>query len=173
MLAYLFFHRPEAGADLAAYLAGLRRFHAALAAARPAGFSGSSTYRVGDRYCDWYLVDTSAALDVLNDAAVGGARQPLHAAVARVAADGAGKLLKLTAGIYDAAAGFEIRFAKPRGMSYPDLYDLLRPWTAQPRVSLWRRMMVLGPPPEFCMLAPNRPELPSELSPEVLRREPV
>jgi hypothetical protein len=34
-------------------------------------------------------------------------------------------------------------------------------------------MMVLGPPPEFCLLSPAEVELPRELRPEVLRREAV
>ena len=167
----MFYHRPAADADVAAYEEGLRRFHAALAAARVPGFVSSSTYRVGDRYCDWYLVETSAALDLLNDAAVSGARSGLHDSVARVATDGAGKLLKLAAGTYNAAAEYEIRFSKPRGMAYRDLYSLLETWTKQAGISLWRRMMVLGPPPEFILLAPYAEDLPTELSPEILRRD--
>jgi hypothetical protein len=34
-------------------------------------------------------------------------------------------------------------------------------------------MMVLGPPPEFCLLAPSEIQLPAEMSPEILRRDPV
>ena len=173
MLAYLFFHRPGPGADIAGYESGLLRFHAAVSAAGLEGFAGSRTYRVGGGYCDWYLVESSAALDGLNDAAVSGARSPHHDAVARVAVDGAGKLLRLAAGTYAADAPFEIRFSKPRGMSYPDLYRTLQTWTHRAGVSLWRRMMVLGPAPEFCLLAPDRFELPASTTPEVLHREPL
>lgn len=173
MLAYLFFHRPDQGVEVAAYEEGLRRFHAALAASRPKGFVFSRTYRVGDRYCDWYLVETSAALDSLNDAAVGGLSGPVHDAVARMAVDGAGKLLRLAAGSPSPDARYEIRFAKPRGMKYADLYASLGRWTRQDGVGLWRRMMVLGPPPEFCLLAPSEARLPSELTPEIFRRDPV
>jgi hypothetical protein len=42
-----------------------------------------------------------------------------------------------------------------------------------PEVSLWRRMMVLGPPPEFTLIAPSKVELPAEMKAEVLRREPI
>jgi hypothetical protein len=173
LLAYVFFHRPQAGADVRSYEDGLRRFHAAVASARPDGFVSSSTYRAGDRYSDWYLVETSAALDVLNVAAVTGAASPLHDAVARMSADGAGKLLRLVAGTVVADANYEIRFSKPRGMSYAELYASLERWTQRPGVSLWRRMMVLGPPPEFCMLAPSEQRLPAELSPEVFGRKPI
>jgi hypothetical protein len=173
VLAYLFFHRPGPNADVAAYDDGLRRFHAALASAQVPGFAGSRTYRVGDRYCDWYLVQTSASLDALNDAAVSGARASSHDAVARAAVDGEGKLLRLAGGAYDAGAPLEARFSKPRGMSYPDLYRRLQEWTSRPGFSLWRRMMVLGPAPEFVMLGPSDPGLPADMNPETFRREPL
>jgi hypothetical protein len=72
-----------------------------------------------------------------------------------------------------AGPGFEIQFSKPAGVGYPDHYERLRPYTNRTGVSLWRRMMVLGPPPEFCLLAPSEIELPSEYRPEVLRRDPI
>src|SRR6266702_2278129 len=146
MLAYVFSHRPAGGADVADYEAALKRFHAALATAPPAGFLGSSTFRVGDRYSDWYLVANSAALDLLNEAAVSGARSP---------------------------AGFEIHFSKPAGTSYADLYERMQPFTGRPETSLWRRMMVLGPPPEFCLLSPSELELPREYRAEVLQRDQI
>ena len=73
MLAYVFSHRSAGGVDVADYEAALRRFHATLASAAPAGFLSSLTFRVGDRYSDWYLVANSTALDVLNKAALSGA----------------------------------------------------------------------------------------------------
>jgi hypothetical protein len=173
MLAYVFSHRPAGGVDIAVYETALTRFHAALASAPPSGFVRSSTFKVGDRYSDWYLVDGSAALDVLNAAAVSGARTPAHDAAARMAVDGVGKLYSLVSGEPAAGPGFEIQFSKPAGVGYPDHYERLRRYTKGPGVSLWRRMMVLGPPPEFCVLAPSEVELPPEYRPEVLRREPI
>jgi hypothetical protein len=90
-----------------------------------------------------------------------------------MAADGVGKLLNLHAGEYAQGTGYEIRFAKPAGMAYADLYARLQSWTGAPGTSLWRRMMVLGPAPEFALIAPGRLELPAEMHPEVLRREPI
>jgi hypothetical protein len=173
LLAYVFSHRAAAGADIAAYEDSLRRFHAALASASPSGFISSSTFRIGGAFSDWYLLESSSALDVLNASAVSGARAPIHEAAARMAADGAGKLLSLASGQPSMEAGFEIRFAKPAGMTYVDLYARLRAWTSAPAVSLWRRMMVLGPPPEFCLVAPAEAELPAEMEPELLHREPI
>jgi hypothetical protein len=173
LLAYVFSHRPAGGVDVADYEAALQRFHAALAAAQPLGFISSSTFRVGDGYSDWYLVENSAALDVLNEAAVSGARTPVHDAAARMAVDGVGKLLSLAGGEPMAGPGFEIRFSKPKGMSYADLYERMQPIASGPGSSLWRRMMVLGPPPEFCLVRSSETELPSEFRPEVLRREAI
>jgi hypothetical protein len=173
LLAYVFSHRPAAGVDVADYEAILKQFHAALADAPPRGFLSSSTFSVGDRYSDWYLLDSSAALDVLNEAAVSGARTQAHNAAAGMAVDGSGKLYSLAGGEPGSTTGFEIRFSKPPGMSYADLYERMQPFSGREGASLWRRMMVLGPPPEFCLVAQAEIELPREFRPEVLRREPI
>ena len=172
-LAYVFSHRPADGVDIVDYETALKRFHASLAGSPPVGFLGSSTFRTGDRYSDWYLVESSAALDFLNEAAVSGARTRAHDAAARMAVDFAGKLYGLSAGEALSDPGFEIRFSKPAGMGYANLYERMKPYTIGRGASLWRRMMVLGPPPEFCLIAPSDVELPTEFRPEVLRREPI
>jgi hypothetical protein len=173
LLAYVFSHRPAPGVDRTVYEEALRRFHAALASAPSKGFVSSVTYRIGDGYSDWYLVESSAALDSLNAAAISGMRTPAHDAAARMAVDGSGKLLSLENGELPQGSGFEIRFAKPAGVSYAELYARLEPLTSRPAVSLWRRMMVLGPPPEFCLVAPSALELSVEMRPEVVGREPI
>jgi hypothetical protein len=173
MLAYVFSHRPATGVDVVAYESALKAFHAALAGSPPSGFVRSSTFKVGDGYSDWYLIESSAALDALNVAAVSGARSTHHDSAARMAIDGVGKLYSLVSGEPPAGSGFEIQISKPPGVGYADHYERLRPYSSRPGVSLWRRMMVLGPPPEFCLLAPELIELPDEYRPEVLRREPI
>jgi hypothetical protein len=172
-LAYVFAHRPTAGLPAGTYEDALRRFHAALASAHPSGFIKSTTYRIGDGYADWYLVANSAALDVLNDAAVSGVRGPAHDAAARLAADGTGKLMHLASGEPDLAAPYEVRFSKPAGMPYRELYTQLEQWTDHADVSLWRRMMVLGPPPEFCLVSSTPVQMPAEMSPEVVKRTQI
>jgi hypothetical protein len=173
VLAYVFFHRAGSGIETVDYEAALRGFHATLAEEPPPGFVSSSTYRIGDGYADWYLVESSAALDPLNEAAVKGKRSSPHDAVAHMSIDGAGKLLMLRSGSPATEAGFEIRFSKPAGMGYPDLYQRLEPWTDRDEVSLWRRMMVLGPAPEFCLVSRSALELPGEMRPETVERDPV
>jgi hypothetical protein len=173
VLAYVFSHSPAGGVDIAAYEDSLRRFHAGLAEASPGGFVGSSTFRTAGGYSDWYLLESSASMDALNAAAVSGARAMVHDEAAGMARDGVGKLLSLAAGSPSMEVVFEVRFAKPAGTAYVDLYARLQAWTSAPGVSLWRRMMVLGPPPEFSILAPTAVELPADMHPEVIRREPI
>jgi hypothetical protein len=173
LLAYVFFHRAGPDVEPAAYEAALRQFHASLAAGPPPGFEGSTSYRIGDGYADWYLVESSAALDPLNEAAVNAARLASHDLVAQMSADGTGKLLALVSGRPKTAPGVETRLSKPKGMSYADFYQRLEPWTSRDEISLWRRMMVLGPPPEFCLIAPSDVQLPAAMTPETLQREPI
>jgi hypothetical protein len=173
LLAYVFSHRRATGADAQAYEDALRRFHAELAGGKPAGFVGSTTYRFADGYSDWYLVESSAALDILNEAAVSGARVAPHDAAARMAAWGSGKLLSLAQGEADLDALHEAAFAKPAGMAYGDLYAMTEPFASRPGVALWRRMMVLGPPPEFCLVSREPARLPAELALEVRVRKKV
>ncbi|HEY1419386.1 MAG TPA: hypothetical protein VGG90_01600 [Candidatus Dormibacteraeota bacterium] len=173
MLGYVFFHRRASGSGIDEYEDALRRFHSALAAAAPAGFQGSTSYRIGGGYADWYLVDDSAALDALNAAAVGATALSRHDAVAQMSTDGAGKLFSLVSGQPSSRRGIETRFAKPRGVAYPDFYERLREWTERPDVSLWRRMLVLGPGPEFCLISASEVELPADVTPETLPRQPV
>ena len=170
----MFSHRREQGVDTAPYEEALRAFHGELARAKPAGFLASTTYRFADGgYSDWYLVEDSAALDVLNAAAVSGARSAPHDAAARMAASGMGKLMSLAQGEADLAALHEAGFAKPAGTGYSELYELTLPYSARPGVALWRRMMVLGPAPEFCLVSRGPLELPAELKPEVRTRRNI
>jgi hypothetical protein len=112
-------------------------------------------------------------LDGLNEAAVSGSRATTHHAAARMAVDGVGKLLSLAAGSHDPDATVEIRFAKPPGMTYSDLYASLQAVTSAKATGLWRRMMVLGPPPEFCVTSPARLDLPPPIRAEFVNRSRI
>ena len=68
MLAYVFSHRPAGGVDVTAYEDSLRRFHAELARASLSGFIESATFATGSGYSDWYLLESTAAMEVLNAA---------------------------------------------------------------------------------------------------------
>jgi hypothetical protein len=156
MLAYVFWHWPRPDIERGQYLDHLTAFHRTLAANKPPGFQRSVVFRIhganwlktnGEAYEEWYLLDDSAAMDPLNDAAVSGVCEEPHNRVAREAADGTGGLYRLRAGAGDLAdAKFATWLSKPTGVSYKDFYARL-----EPGVTLWGRQMTLGPTREFCI----------------------
>jgi hypothetical protein len=170
MLAYVFWHWRYPEIDSATYTSRLRAFHSVLAEHKPAGLQYSMVFCSAgapwlpttlEVYEDWYLMDGSAALDLLNEAAVSGAQRAPHDKVARGAAGGAGGLYRFRAGdLRIAEAQFALWLAKPPGMSYDDFYAAMQPWTSQAGVGLWGRQMTLGPTPEFCLLTPAPVQLP-------------
>ena len=183
MLAYVFWHWPAAGAPPADYEAMQLAFHRNLAEARVPGFQGSTVFRIDGQapwlagspaYADWYVADGSAALDLLNEAAVSGARRGPHDVVARAMGASTGSLLQLqSAQAQVPAARWSTWIAKPRGMPYDPFYQRLGPLVARDGVSLWRRMLVLGPTPEFGLLSRQPLELPPGLEGLALGLQPI
>jgi hypothetical protein len=176
VLAYLFWHRPRASVATGHYEDLLRAFHETLAAHAPGGFASSHVWRLaatpwlggGAGYEDWYLVEDWTAVGVLNDAAVAGVRRPPHDAAA--AAAGAG-----TAGVYRRLLGAP----RPTGAlaawfdaPAAEVGEVLAQRLGAVDASLWRRQLVLGPTPEYCLLTDE----PVDLDPwpaTVVAREPV
>jgi hypothetical protein len=174
MLAYVFWHWPDPAVAPESYEDRLIAFHQSLAARKPQGFHCSVVFQIdgapwlgaGRRgYEDWYLVEGSFALDLLNEAAVSNARKEIHDQAARMAAGGTAGLYRLRRGAPTVAESrWATWFAKPAGTSYEEFYVQLQPWTDRPGVGLWGRQMTLGPTPEFCLLSPHRLELPASLA---------
>lgn len=171
MLAYVFWHWPRPDMDVARYEAAQRAFHAALDAAPPAGFTRSHSAALngapwaaggGAAYEDWYLLQKSAALDPLNQAAISGSRQQPHDAAAALAAGGAAGLYMLRAGEPVIPPAHATWFGKPSGMTYAALDHALRDVVAA-GACVWMRYMVLGPTPEF-VLHGGTGELPRPLT---------
>jgi len=160
LLAYVFWHIPRPGILARDYEAAHREFHDILWDSQVAGLLGIQVFKLAaipwldgqPGYEDWHFLDNSAALDVLDRAAITRARQHPHDRIAAMAAHG-------TAGLYGVRSGrpiepaFACWLSKPAGMSYAE-FDAS--W--QPLVDLgcclWGRRMVLGPTPEFCLHAP-------------------
>lgn len=161
MLAYVFWHWPQPQIETGSYVDHMVAFHQTLAANKPDGFRESVVFRIsnaswlntdGEAYEEWYLLDDSAAMDRLNEAAVSGVCEEPHNRVAREAADGTGGLYRLRAGAEDLAqARYAVWLSKPSGVSYKDFYASTEPLTSQPGVALWGRQMTLGPTTEFCI----------------------
>lgn len=186
MLAYVFWHWPQSSVDPDTYINHLLDFHNTFASNKPIGFQESVVLRVrgaswlnttDEVYEEWYLLDDSAAMDRLNDAAVSGVCEEPHNRVAREAADGIGGLYRQRAGHGQLSeARYALWLSKPAGISYKDFYLTLQPLTAQQGVALWGRQMTLGPTTEFCIHSPNPIKLPpgySGLQPQISRIYPT
>jgi hypothetical protein len=183
MLAYVFWHWPQANVASATYEQLQRAFHAALASASPTGFVASSAFRIdggapwlggAPAYTDWYLLENSAALDTLNVAAVSGICEEPHNAVARAMAAGAGSLFALRTGHPDlATVRYLTCLTKPRPMPYPEFDAQVAAVEASPPPTVWRRALVLGPTPEFAALSPSRLTFSAELQPLHLDLQPL
>jgi hypothetical protein len=167
VLAYTFWHQPRPEIDSAEYEAGMRRFHQRLAAVPIPGFVDSWTLRVpdlpwlaGGGYEDWYLIEGFGALGSLATHAVDAARTDSHDAMARSVRNGAGGLYALLTGEFDGPAsrsGWAGWFTKRPGVSYSRLTAELTELTEDGVVqAVWQRQLVLGPAPEFRLLASGR-----------------
>ena len=176
MLAYVFWHWPAEGIAADEYERLQVQFHQGLREAGIAEFRGSTSFRIDGQapwlggapaYVDWYLLETSAGLDALNEAAVAGLRKGAHDVLARAMGAGAGSLLQARTPVEFAAihaARSASWLVKPRGMPYEPFYARVGPVVAsQPGGSLWRRQMVLGPTTEFGLLSPQPVQLPPGL----------
>jgi len=183
MLAYVFWHWPQSSVDPEAYVEHLVAFHQTLAANKPVGFQQSVVFRIrgaswlntsDEAYEEWYLLDDSAALDPLNEAAVTGVCEEPHNQVARQAAGGTGGLYRLRAGREDLAQTTSaIWLSKPDGVSYKDFYATLEPLTSKQNTAVWGRQMTLGPTTEFCIHSPSAIQLPPGFSGLTLGLSPV
>jgi hypothetical protein len=166
MLAYVFWHRPAAGA--AGYEERLAGFHAVLREAAPPWLGPTATFGLDSvpwlggapGYEDWYLVDDFAALGELNAAAVSGARRVPHDAAAALAGAGvAGVMGHLAGPPLPPAAGWAGWLSKPEGMAYGAFHAALAEALGD-GAAAWQRQMTLGPATEFCVLAPAPLALP-------------
>ncbi len=188
MLAYLFWHRPQREAAIEPYEQAQQAFHRSLAHRPPVGLRASWSFRVpelpwmhgaGPGYEDWYLLEDYSALGVLNEAAVGHGHRTAHDHAARSFGAGAGGLYLLEEGRAEAIgeAPAAVWVARAPGSARPLLGELLGDGTAAGHSCLFKRQLVLGPAPEFCLLAPEVPagvaaeRLPEGWKAHVLGRE--
>jgi len=161
-LAYVFWHWILDDAQAHDYEQCLTAFQASLLAHAPQGSRRAAVFRHAPApwlpdgvhgYVDWYVVDASAALDALNDAAVSPACRTVHDAAAVRSDGGSAGLYALRSG---ALCARRIRvatwFSKPAGMSYAALDACVAERVGERPFELWSRRMVLGPTPEMCVL---------------------
>jgi hypothetical protein len=136
---------------------------------------GASWLPVRFGYEDWYLLDDTCALDIVNREAVAGATGSAHRGVASLAGGGTAGLYR-PAGWHGPTALPEARgpvalwFSKPYGVSYEALYSEVASVKGSAPAELWERMLVLGPTPEFCLLQEEAVALPDGWTSMVVRR---
>jgi hypothetical protein len=186
VLAYLFWHRPAGGAEQRHYEQALERFHRSLAHRPPAGFRGSAAFRVeeppwlggGEAYEDWYLVEDWTALGVLEEAAVSRGHVSAHDAAAARTVAGTAAVYRLLEGSPTSAEAIGAVWVASAPRREPaGLGELLGDGIDPVRDGLWRRCLVLGPAPEYCLLVAETPagagagRLPSGWTSLVLARE--
>jgi hypothetical protein len=160
MLAYLFWHCPRSEVAAAAYETALSAFHRSLMQARPQGFLGSFIVALEEipwlarraGYADWYLIESSADLDIINRAAVTGARESPHTTVAQLAQDGIAGLYRVSRGRLRLPTDRieETWLSKPSAESYAAFLTRMESNVGE-YGCLWQRQMTLGPTPEFCL----------------------
>jgi hypothetical protein len=161
VLAFLAWHRAAPGVERAAYEGALERFHRSLAHRRPSGFRGSASVRVeqvpwldGAVYEDWYVVEDWAALGVLEEAAVSRGHVSAHDAAASLTGMETAAVYRLLEGSADPGrASMAVWVSAARGHTRPALAQLLGDGIDPERDGLWQRCLVLGPAPEYCLLA--------------------
>lgn len=165
MIAYIFWHAAPDGFSLETYEATLLRFGTSLANARISGVLGNASYAVShtpwlgqDGYEDWTLLDGPSVLDRLNDQATTASMEEPHRAIAQITKHGGfGALYRLVDGEPDLSNdSVVIWLSRPRGVNWR---EVLPP--ARQSLTVWRRLMVLGPASEFAIIGP--PDLALEI----------
>jgi len=175
LFAYVFWHwpRPEISRD--SYETKLTAFLHALSSEEPAGLVEALSFRVealpwfpqrGNLYEDWYIVDNFAAIATLNETAIGGGARGPHDSIAKDYMKGAGAIFKSIKGdIRVRDARLAIWIEKGIGQPYQSYYDEVAKSVGDRKADLWRRQMVLGPSPQFCIHSEEVLEIPASLHP--------
>jgi len=162
MLAYLFWHAASNTSATDEYEKKILRFGEALAKAKIPGVLGCASYAIGRTtwlgepgYEAWVWLEGSWALEGLNERAVSGAMdQPHHAVSQTTKHGGSGALYYLVDGKHAIPGHSKILWlSRPRGIVWRDVMPGIVK-SASAEVTVWRRLMVLGPATEFAVIGP-------------------
>lgn len=182
MIAYVFWHQKMELVSSKTYESALITFHRSLYNFGVRGYIGSQTFKIEGAYWmgatesgyeDWYLLEDSGVMDKINQAAISGSVKDPHNAAAHMATN-------LHAGLYVIKSPYPsflngksaTWFTKPKEMSLDQIINSHS--DSNKRFGdLWMRQMVLGPTPEYCIVSENRIDLPRNLYPVNVKRQPI
>lgn len=174
-LAYVFWHWPRPGVSVRSYERKLSSFQSSLKSSGPTGLVDALSYRVdglpwgprrGPLYEDWYVVEGFSALGWLNDGALAGRVKGAHDSIAKDYMKGAGGVFgAIRRGIPLSEARYATWIEKRVGTSYQAYYEEVASKAGKRRTDLWRRQMVLGPSPQFCIHSDEEVNLPRSFKP--------
>jgi hypothetical protein len=114
VLAYVFWHRPGEGVEIATYEEAQRAFHSVVEIESACFRVARLPFAEGGGYEDWYLVDGWTELGELNEAVVDATRAPSHDRAAALAGSGWGSVYALERGTAEVPSDVEW-LDKPRG----------------------------------------------------------
>ncbi len=183
-LAYVFWHWPRPEVSLDTYEKKLTAFLSSLLVKKTPEIIDALSFRIEKNapwgpqgraiYEDWYVVRDFSDLGGLNDVAIKGETGAAHDSIKEYYLKGTGGIFKSVQGELELhRAGYTAWIEKPRDLSYPSYYEKISKITEGSRSKLWRRQMVLGPTPQFCLHLEEPISLPDDLNPIILKLVPI